>query len=75
MASQFILMEIVREMARQSKDPPAFLAAMFERISARMDQGPLEREKKAAVAAMRESLATFFAKAGYRIGAPESPKA
>jgi hypothetical protein len=55
-----ILVELVIRLAAGQPDPSGFLKSMYESISAKLDQTPLETEQKRASAAMRETLATFF---------------
>ncbi len=66
LANQFILMEIVRDLARTQADPNRYLAGLFEKISARMDQSPLDQEKPVD-AEMRDTIERFFAKARHRL--------
>ncbi len=50
-----------------------FLAGMFERISVRGDQGPVEKEAHSAIVEFRYAVETFFALAGKRFrGRPPS---
>jgi hypothetical protein len=60
----FILTEIVRDLAKQHPDPQRYIAAMFERISARADQGSIENESHPVNAEFRDGLARFFSLAG-----------
>ena len=62
--SSYILMEIVRDLARTQPDPHKYLAGMFERISARADQGPIEKEAHPVNAEFRDAISRFFATAG-----------
>jgi len=62
-AHQYVLMEVVRDLARASPDPHKYLAGMFERISARADQAPIEREAHPVSVEFRQVISTFFAKA------------
>ena len=59
-AAQYVLMEVVRDLARNTQDPQAYLATMFERISERADQYPLENEAHPSTGEFRASLARFF---------------
>jgi UTP-glucose-1-phosphate uridylyltransferase len=63
-ANDFILMEIVRDIAKSQPDPQKYLAAIFERISARADQRPIEDEAHEVTAQFRELVARFFSQAG-----------
>jgi hypothetical protein len=60
-ANSYILMEVVRDLAKMAKDSDEYLANMFERISARADQGEIESEAHPVTAEFREVIATFFA--------------
>jgi hypothetical protein len=60
MAVYDILLEVVMRIASAQPDPSAFLKSMYEAISAKLDQTPLETEKKAASGHEREALSTFF---------------
>jgi hypothetical protein len=59
-AHSYIAMEIVRDLARQSKDPSAYIASMFERISARADRDPPESEAHSVNAEFRRVIGQFF---------------
>ena len=59
-ANSYILMEIVRDIARSKPDSHKYLAEMFERISARADQSPVEREAHPVQAEFRLAISTFF---------------
>ncbi len=62
--SSYILMEIVRDLARTQQSPRKYLADMFERISARADQGEIEKEAHPVNAEFRAAVSQFFATAG-----------
>jgi hypothetical protein len=64
LANSYILMEVVREMARKESDPAALLSKMFENASARLDQQPVEKEAHPVSLEIRRSLEVFFTKAG-----------
>ncbi len=64
LAHSYILLEIVRELARQKSDPHKFLADMFERISARADQGPIDQQGHPVQHEFRWTIETFFKHAG-----------
>lgn len=66
-ACLYILMDVVRQLARNSPKPQAYLASMFERISARADQSPVESEGHPVTAEFRETIATFFSVAGHNL--------
>ncbi len=63
-AHSSILMEIVRDIARSQSDPHKYISDMFERISARADLRPIEREAHPVTAEFRETIASFFSTAG-----------
>jgi hypothetical protein len=67
MANSYILMEIARDLARASPDPHKYLADMFERISARADQGPIDGESHPVNVAFRDAIAQFFLKAEHQL--------
>jgi hypothetical protein len=60
-ANSYILMEIVRDIARSQDDPRKYLANMFEKISARADQFPIAQEAHPVNAEFRVTIANFFA--------------
>lgn len=66
LGTQFILLEVVRELAKTQPDPHAFIAGLFEKVSARLDQMPIEEESRPATIEMRRSISTFFSKAAPR---------
>jgi hypothetical protein len=55
-----ILLDFTANIAADQSNPSAFLKAMFERISAKIDNQPIETERKTASAWRRETIATFF---------------
>ena len=63
-AYNYILMEIVRDIARSQPDPHKYIADMFERISARADLRPIEREAHPVTVEFRDTIANFFSTAG-----------
>jgi hypothetical protein len=67
LANNHILMEAVRDLARSTPDPHKYLANMFERISARADQGEIEKEAHPVNAEFRAAIARFFSKAGHKL--------
>ena len=66
-AHSYILTEVVSELARRQPDPEKYLAAMFERISARSDQFPVEKEAHPVNAEFRSVVENFFVHAGKRL--------
>jgi hypothetical protein len=63
-AHNHILMEIVRDIARSQPDPHKYVSDMFERISARADRRPIEREAHPVTAEFRDAIASLFSTAG-----------
>jgi hypothetical protein len=59
-AHNSILMEIVRDIARSQPDPHKYISDMFERISARADLRPIEREAHPVTVEFRDTIASFF---------------
>ena len=51
-------MEIVRDIARSQTDPQKYIAGMFERISARADLWPIEREAHPVTVEFRDAIAS-----------------
>ena len=68
--NNYILVEIVCDLAKTTPDPHKYLANMFERISARADQGPVEQEAHKVNAEFRLKLSTFFATADRALKKP-----
>jgi hypothetical protein len=60
LAVYHILLELVIRMAQIQPDPSVFIKSMYESVSAKIDQIPLETQKKRASDAERETLSTFF---------------
>ena len=46
MACQFILTEVLRDLARTQPDPKKYLSQAFDRVMSRLDQWPVEEHKK-----------------------------
>ncbi|WP_275789772.1 hypothetical protein [Pararhizobium gei] len=67
-AQSYILMEIVRDLARTQPDPQKYIAGLFERVSGRADQGPVEKEAHPVQAEFRWTVETFFKHAGQSLG-------
>jgi hypothetical protein len=63
-ANNSILMEVVRDLARTTPDPHKYIADMFERVSARADQGAIEKEAHPVTAEFRDAISRFFLTAG-----------
>ena len=73
LANNYLLTEIIRDLADLARNRHDYLAAMFERISARADQLPIERQSNAIILSglFREELSKFFAQVAR---APAAPK-
>ena len=59
-ACEFILREVVRDLASRREDPHEYLATLFERISALLDLSPFADEKEVD-AEIRDTIGRFFA--------------
>lgn len=60
-AVEYILLEIVHDIARTQPHPDRYLSDLFEKVSARADQGPIEHEAHPVTGEFRKIVATFFA--------------
>ena len=74
LANQFFLMAIVRDLARREAAPDQYLARLFEAVSARMDQAPVEDEEKPVMVEMRDIIGGFFAKVKHGLDTGGAPK-
>jgi hypothetical protein len=63
LALNFILMEVVRYLARQSGDPEKFLSGLYDGIYARLDNAPVAKAVKQAELDMQDTIDRFFANA------------
>jgi hypothetical protein len=64
-AQSYILLEIVRDIARSQPDPHKYISNMFEKVSARADKVvPIEREGHQVSSEFRWQIETFFQLAG-----------
>ena len=70
-ANSYILMEVVRDLARSQPDPHKYLADILERISARADYGEIVREAHPVIVEFRDAISQFFANAGHDLSTPE----
>jgi hypothetical protein len=70
-SNSYILMELVRDIARVQPNPQKYLADMFERISARADKGPIEKEAHPVNAEFRDAISQFFSLAGKNLRVPD----
>lgn len=64
--SSYILVEVVSDLAKMTPDPRKYLSDMFERVSARADQGTTEKETHPATAEFHDAIARFFSLAEKR---------
>ena len=60
-ANQFVLVEVLRDMAIRSGEPEKYLAAIAERVNNRLDQIPADHDAKAE--AIRKAASAMFARA------------
>lgn len=63
-AQSYILHEVLCDLAKKSDDPEKYLAGMFERVSARADQGEIEKEAHPASVEFRWQVENIFKHAG-----------
>lgn len=72
LANNYLLAEIVGELADGARNRHDYLAGMFERISARADRLPLERQSNPIIVGglFREELSKFFAQIARSPSAP-----
>jgi hypothetical protein len=61
LANLFILTEVVTDLARAEPNPERYLAGMFEKISVRADNEPIEKESHPVNVELRETISGFFA--------------
>ncbi|MGQ2909342.1 MAG: hypothetical protein ACT6QU_15485 [Aliihoeflea sp.] len=64
LAQNYILHEILCDLARRSPDPEKYLSSMFERVSARADQGDVENEGHPVTVEFRWTVENLFKHAG-----------
>jgi hypothetical protein len=62
LAQEYLLFELMRDVSGAMEDRRAYLSELFERISARADQSPLDRESHPLIVAFRKEISDFFAK-------------
>ena len=62
LVNNYLLAEIVRDLADAANNRHDYLLGMFERISARADQLPIERQSRLTNDLFREELSKFFAR-------------
>ncbi|HEY0085140.1 MAG TPA: hypothetical protein VGB65_04440 [Allosphingosinicella sp.] len=63
LALNYILMEVVRYLARQSGDPEKLLSGLYEGVYARLDNAPADKPHKQAELDMIDTVDRFFANA------------
>jgi hypothetical protein len=63
-ANSYILMEIVRDIARSQPNPHKYISNMFERVSGRADRSPVEDEAHPVHSEFRKTIEAFFYLAG-----------
>ncbi len=59
-ANNYILLEIIRDIARSKPDGRKYLTDMFETISARADKFPIDNEAHPVNAEFRSTISAFF---------------
>lgn len=64
---EYMLMELVLEVARSSKDPQARLAELFDRITTRARSGSVAGERSSAMMQFRKHAEDFFVLAGKNV--------
>ncbi len=64
---EYILMELVLEVARNSTDPQGRLAELFDRVNTRARRGGIATEKNSVMMQFRKHAETFFLKAGKHV--------
>ena len=65
----YLLLEILRDVAGNMPDRHAYLSGLFERVSARADQMPIESEAHPLVSGFRDAASNFFASVEKACGA------
>ena len=64
---EYMLMELVLEVVRNSSDPQGRLAELFDRVNTRARRGGLATEKNSVMAQFRKHAETFFLMAGKHV--------
>jgi hypothetical protein len=64
---EYMLMELVLDVARNSKDPHGRLAELFDRITTRARRGGVAPEKSAVMMQFRKHAENFFLMAGKNV--------
>jgi hypothetical protein len=62
LANNYVLSEIVRDLADDARNRHDYLAGMFARISAQAERSPIEGPPYGLSASFREELSEFFAR-------------
>lgn len=65
--SEYMLMELVLEVARSSQDPQGRLAELFDRITTRARRGGIAAGKNAMMAQFHKHAQSFFILAGKNV--------
>jgi len=65
--SEYMLMELVLEVARSSHDPQGRLADLFDRIAARARRGGIAAEHNSVMMQFRKRAENFFVLAGKNV--------
>lgn len=64
---EYMLMELVLEVARNSTDPQGRLAELFDRVNTRARRGGLATESNSVMMQFRKHAETFFIMAGKHV--------
>ena len=64
---EYMLMELVLEVVRNSTDPQGRLAELFDRVNVRARRGGIATEKNSVMLQFRKHAETFFLKAGHNV--------
>jgi hypothetical protein len=71
LANNYLLAEIVRQLADSAANRHDYLVGMFERVSARAEQSPFERQSDQTNGLLRVELSKFFAQVARSPKAPD----
>ena len=64
---EYLLAELVLDVARSSQDPQGRLAELFDRMTTRARSGGIATEKDSAMTQFRKHAETFFIMAGKNV--------
>jgi len=64
---EYMLMELVLELARSSKDPQGRLAELFDRVNTRARRGGVATPQSSLLMQFRKHAETFFIMAGKNV--------